>query len=141
MFVDILFNSLKPLLQVQYSEEEIYELSVNIAQSIEINPREGSNISFLRDSVLNYINSPEIQQRFKDLNNSRLESATKIKNLNLGISQLETLSSIGLKSALEGTVTDQTLAKEIYNLNFGYKQNLGEIIYQVRHNQGGKLGF
>jgi len=141
MFVDILFNSLKPLLQVQYSEEEIYELSVNIAQSIEINPREGSNISFLRDSVLNYINSPEIQQRFKDLNNSRLESATKIKNLNLGISQLETLSSIGLKSTLEGTVTDQTLAKEIYNLNFGYKQNLGEIIYQVRHNQGGKLGF
>ena len=78
---------------------------------------------------------------FLKLLQSRLDSASKLHDLSTSIQQLSTLSTAALKSSLQASVTDQSLAKEIYNLNFGYKQNLGEIIYQTRFNQGGRLGY
>ena len=141
MFNEILYNSLLSLMQVQYSEPEIRRIADYISDSIEMNPREGNNISLLRDSILNYLNHPVVLEKHKQLVKSRTEAAQKLSKLDTGIAQLDKLNSIGLKSRLEGSVIDQTSAKEIYLLNFGYKQNLGEILYQIKHNQGGKLGF
>jgi hypothetical protein len=141
MFSENLFRALKPLLQSDYSEQDIQELASYISESIEINPREGSNVSFLRDSILNYVNSEIVQQKHAEILKSRLDSASKLQDISTSIQQLSTISTASLKSTLQASVTDQTLAKQIYNLNFGYKQNLGEIIYATRHNQGGRLGY
>jgi hypothetical protein len=141
MFSEILFSSLWPLLQADYSQEDVKELSSYIAESLEINPREGNNIPLLRDSILNYLNSSVIQQKHKELLNSRFQSAAKLNQLQVSLGQLNQISTQALKSALQVSVTDQSIAREIYNLNFGYNQNLGEIIYKTRFNQGGRLGF
>jgi len=141
MFSEILFTNLWPLLQADYSQEEVRELSEYVADSLEINPREGNNIPLLRDSILNYLNSSVVQQKHKELLNSRFQAAAKLQQLQVSLGQLNQISTQALKSSLQVSVTDGTIAREIYNLNFGYNQNLGEIIYKTKFNQGGRLGF
>jgi hypothetical protein len=141
MFSEILFTSLWPLLQADYSQDEVRDLSEYIADSLEINPREGNNIPLLRDSILNYLNSPVVQQKHKELLHSRFQAAAKLQQLQVSLGQLSQISTQALKSSLQVSVTDGTIAREIYNLNFGYNQNLGEIIYKTKFNQGGRLGF
>jgi hypothetical protein len=141
MFSEILLQALTPILSDQYSPEEIQSLASYISESIEINPREGDNIPFLRDSVLNYLKHPQILSASENIKKSRLAAATQIKNISVGIGQLGQLSAKSLKSKLLAQPIDQSLAKDIYDLNFGHKQNLGEIIELCKFNQGGRLGF
>jgi hypothetical protein len=138
MFSHVLFKALVPLLQDSYSLEDIQMLSVNMAKSIEVNPREGSNIPLLRDSILKYLQHPNTLDAFKRLSQSRYSSLAAITQLSSGIQDLQKLSTAAFKSQLLADIEDKSLAKEIYNLNFGYKQNLGEIVYHTRFNQGGK---
>jgi hypothetical protein len=141
MFSEVLLRSLIPILGNQYTPEECQSLASYIAESLEINPREGNNIPFLRDSILKYLNHPQTVESANKLKVSRLDAASKLQDISVGISQLGKLSAKSLKSQLLADPHDQTLANDIYNLNFGYKQSLGEILFQVKHNQGGKLGF
>jgi hypothetical protein len=141
MFSEILFTALSPILSHQYSPQEISSIANYISESLEINPREGDNIPLLRDSILNYLNHSQTLQASQNIKNSRLEAASKLQDISVGIDQLSQLSASALKSKLLALPVDDTLAKDIYDLNFGYKQNLGEIIYAIKHNQGGKLGF
>jgi hypothetical protein len=138
MFSEILFKALIPLLQDNYSLEEIQTLSVNITKSIEINPREGSNIPLIRDSILKYLHHQSTLDAFRRLSQARYNSLSSIKQLSDGIQDLDKLSTSALKSKLLAYIEDKSLAQEIYNLNFGYKQKLGEILYHTRFNQGGK---
>lgn len=141
MFAEVLLQALGPILGDQYTPNELQNLASYISESLEINPREGDNIPFLRDSILNYLQHPQTHAAAHKLKASRLDAATKITNISQGIEQLSGLSSAALKSKLLATPVDHTLAKDIYDLNFGFKHTLGEIIFACKHNQGGRLGF
>lgn len=136
MFEEVLRETLKPILQAQYSPEEISSLASNIANSLEGNPREADKISFLRSEILGYLTDPSVLQKVDQVLNQQTQIAQSIETLSSGLSQLENLSAAAYKTELQALPVDSQLTKDIFNLNFGAELNLGEVIYKTRFNQG-----
>lgn len=133
MFEENLFISLQPLL-AGYPDSFVKKLASKIARLVEINPREGANISSIRDSIIGYLNSPETLNKFMQLQETKQRVATEVASLDQSIADLEKLNTEALKSQLEVQVAESTIAKRVYSLNFGYKQLLGEILEASKHN-------
>lgn len=140
MFEDALYMSLVPLIGTDFPAQEITNLAHRIAELIEINPREGNSIPHLRDSILQYLESPATINNFKKIEETKIKFATELNSLSSGLADLDKLSAQILRESLQVQVVDVKLAKEIYSLNFGYKQNLGEIIEACKNTKG-TLGF
>lgn len=140
MFHESLYSALSPLVGDDYTPAEIVTLANQIAEYIEVNPREGNNIPYLRDSILEYLESPATIANFQKINQERTRISTELNQLSSGLADLEKLSAQILRESLQVQVVDVKLASEVYTLNFGYKQNLGEVIEACKNNKG-TLGF
>ena len=62
MFDEILAIALKPLFVDNLNDNQINQLASEISNLIEVNPREGSKVPFLRDAILDYLTSDKIIQ-------------------------------------------------------------------------------
>lgn len=140
MFHEALYSALFPLIGDNVAPEEISSLANHIAELCEVNPREGNSIPYLRDSILDYLESPATVSNFQKIQNQKTKIATELKELSAGLADLSKLSSQVLRESLQVQVVDVKVAKEVYLLNFGYKQTLGEIIEACKNTKG-SLGF
>ena len=140
MFEDALYQALVPLIGTDFPAHHISSLATHIADLIEINPREGNQIPYLRDSILQYLESPQTISNSKRIEETRVKFATELNSVSSGLADLDKLSAQILRESLQVQVVDVKLAKEIFSLNFGYKQNLGEIIETCKNTKG-TLGF
>lgn len=140
MFHEAVYSSLLPLIGDEYSPTEISNLANHIAELCEVNPREGNSVPYLRDSILEYLESPQTLANFQKIQNQKTQISTELGQLSAGLADLDKISAQTLRESLQVQVVDVKVAKEVYLLNFGYKQTLGEIIEACKNTKG-SLGF
>jgi len=138
MFDEVLFLALQPLLSDELSESNIRSLSSTISRALEANPREVEHVPLLRESILTYLKHAHTQAFLKKKEQQQKAFAENITSISSAIQDLQNLSAKAFKLEAFSDITDNSLAKEIFNLNFGFEKTLGEIIYQTKFNQGGE---
>jgi hypothetical protein len=89
---------------------------------------------------LEYLESPQTINNFKKIQQTQNKFATEYHSVSSGLADLDKLSAQLLRESLQVQVVDVKVAKEIYTLNFGYKQTLGEVIEKVKNTRG-SLGY
>lgn len=136
MFTEILAHCLTPLLSLQYTSEYIFELASSIADLLESNPSNLDDLNINRNLILDYIQSETVKTIIDHVLDQQTSLASHLATVLPGIADLDKLSTAALKNQLLNLPLDNQLSKDIYDLNFGCDQTLGEIIYQTRFNQG-----